>query len=99
MSSASDQHLVETKVNSEESLTTSNYKLAKKILEKRLKDLKAEQYTIKLDEKNGNIQVETSENKDTDEILAVLAQKGVFELQDSETKEVLLLRCYYDNRR
>lgn len=81
---------VETKVNSEESLTTSNYKLAKKILEKRLKDLKAEQYTIKLDEKNGNIQVETSENKDTDEILAVLAQKGVFELQDSETKEVLL---------
>ena len=81
---------VETKVNSEESLTTSNYKLAKKILEKRLKDLKAEQYTIKLDEKNGNIQVETSENKDTDEILAVLAQKGVFELQDSDTKEVLL---------
>ena len=81
---------VETKVNSEESLTTSNYKLAKKILEKRLKDLKSEQYTIKLDEKNGNIQVETSENKDTDEILAVLAQKGVFELQDSETKEVLL---------
>lgn len=81
---------VETKVNSEESLTTSNYKLAKNILEKRLKDLKAEQYTIKLDEKNGNIQVETSENKDTDEILAVLAQKGVFELQDSETKEVLL---------
>lgn len=81
---------VETKVNSEESLTTSNYKLAKKILEKRLKDLKAEQYTIKLDEKNGNIQVETSENEDTDEILAVLAQKGVFELQDSETKEVLL---------
>ena len=53
---------VETKVNSEESLTTSNYKLAKKILEKRLKDLRAEQYTIKLDEKNGNIQVETSEN-------------------------------------
>ena len=61
-----------------------------KLLEKRLKDLKAEQYTIKLDEKNGNIQVETSENEDTDEILAVLAQKGVFELQDSETKEVLL---------
>lgn len=81
---------VETKVNSEESLTNSNYKLAKKILEKRLKDLKAEQYTIKLDEKNGNIQVETSENEDTDEILAVLAQKGIFELQDSETKEVLL---------
>ena len=81
---------VETKVNSEESLNVSNYKLSKKIIEKRLKDIKAEQYTIKLDESNGNIQLEIPENEDTDEILAVLAQKGVFELQDSETKEVLL---------
>lgn len=81
---------VETKVNSEESLTTSNYKLAKKILEKRLKDLKAEQYIIRLDKDNGNIQIEIPENEETDEILAVLAQKGIFELQDSETKEVLL---------
>lgn len=81
---------VETKVNSEESLNVSNYKLSKKIIEKRLKDIKAEQYTIKLDESNGKIQLEIPENEDTDEILAVLAQKGVFELQDSETKEVLL---------
>ena len=81
---------VETKVNSEESLNVSNYKLSKKIIEKRLKDIKAEQYTIKLDESNGNIQLEIPENEDTDEILAVLAQKGVFELQDSETKEILL---------
>lgn len=82
--------IVETKVNNEESLNDSNYKLSKKIIEKRLKDIKAEQYTIKLDESNGNIQLEIPENDDTDEILAVLAQKGVFELQDSETKEVLL---------
>ena len=81
---------VEIKVNSQESLNASNYKLSKKIIEKRLKDIKAEQYTIKLDESNGNIQLEIPENDDTDEILAVLAQKGVFELQDSETKEVLL---------
>lgn len=81
---------VETKVNSEESLTTSNYKLSKKILKNRLKNLKAEQYVIKLNEDNGNIQLEIAENDDTNEILAVLAQKGIFELQDSETKEVLL---------
>lgn len=81
---------VETKVNSSESLNTSNYKASKKILENRLKNLKAEQYVIKLDENKGNIQLEILENDDTDEILAVLAQKGIFELQDSETEEVLL---------
>lgn len=82
--------IVETKVNNEESLNDSNYKLSKKIIEKRLKDIKAEQYTIKLNESNGNIQLEIPENDDANEILAVLAQKGIFELQDSETKEVLL---------
>lgn len=82
--------IVETKVNTEESLNDSNYKLSKKIIEKRLKDIKAEQYTIRLNESNGNIQLEIPENDDANEILAVLAQKGIFELQDSETKEVLL---------
>ena len=46
---------VETKVNSDEVLNVSNYKLAKKIFEKRLKSNKAEQYIIRLDETNGNI--------------------------------------------
>lgn len=81
---------VETKVNSDENLTTSNYKLVKRILEKRLKDLKTEQYIVRLNKDNGNIQIEIPENEETDEILAVLAQKGIFELQDSDTKEVLL---------
>lgn len=81
---------VETKINSDDVLNTSNYKLAKKIFEKRLKDNKAEQYIIKLDETNGNIELEIPENDNTNELLSILTQKGVFELQDSETKEVLL---------
>lgn len=81
---------VETKINSEESLNIANYKLTKNIFEKRLKDLNAEQYIIKLDENNGNMQIEIPENDDTDELLAILTQKGIFELQDSETEEVLL---------
>lgn len=81
---------IEVKENSEESLNTANYKLAKKIFEKRLKDLKAEQYIIKLDENNGNMQIEIPENDDTDELLSILTQKGIFELQDAETAEVLL---------
>ena len=43
---------VETKVNSDEVLNVSNYKLAKKIFEKRLKSNKTEQYIIRLDETN-----------------------------------------------
>lgn len=81
---------VETKINSDDVLNTSNYKLAKKIFEKRLKDNKAEQYIIKLDETNGNIELEIPENDNANELLSILTQKGVFELQDSETKEVLL---------
>lgn len=81
---------VETKVNSDEVLNVSNYKLAKKIFEKRLKSNKAEQYTIRLDETNGNIQLEIPENDNTNELLSILTQKGTFELQDNDTKEVLL---------
>lgn len=81
---------VETKVNSDEVLNVSNYKLAKKIFEKRLKSNKAEQYIIRLDETNGNIQLEIPENDNTNELLSILTQKGTFELQDNDTKEVLL---------
>lgn len=81
---------VETKVNSDEILNSSNYKLAKKIFEKRLKDNNVEQYIIRLDETNGNIQLEIPENDDTNELLSILTQKGTFELQDNDTKEVLL---------
>ena len=81
---------VETKVNSDEVLNVSNYKLAKKIFEKRLKSNKAEQYIIRLDETNGNIQLEIPENDNPNELLSILTQKGTFELQDNDTKEVLL---------
>ena len=81
--------------NNSEALTEDNYKLSKEILKKRLNDLKAEQYIIRQNN-NGSIQIEMTENDNTDTIISNLAQKGVFELKDNDTNEVLLNNSHID---
>ena len=77
-------------VNPEENLTLENYKLSKKIIEKRLKQLNSTDYVVRLNEENGNIIVEMPENAETDEIVSYLNSIGNFEMLDEETHEVLL---------
>lgn len=86
--------VVENKVNKDEILTQDNYKLSKKILEDRLKALDAEQYNIRQNVNTGDIQIELTEDDNTETIVSNLAQRGVFELTDNETKEVLLDNSY-----
>lgn len=81
---------VETKTNPEDSLTNENYKKSKKIITKRLHDLNVDEYTIKLDEQTGNINLEIAENKKTDETIDLIIQHGTFVLKDVETDETLL---------
>ncbi len=88
---------VENKVNSDEVLTQDNFKLSKQIFRNRLNLLGADQYYIKQDTDNGNIQIEMTEDDNTDSIISNLSQKGVFELTDSETNEVLLDNSYIEN--
>ncbi len=88
---------VENKVNNDEVLTKDNYKLSKKILKNRLNNLGVEQYNIKQDINNGNIQVEMTEDDNTESIISNLTQKGVFELTDSETNDVLLDNSYIES--
>lgn len=85
--------IVENKVNSDEVLTQENYNLCKKILTDRLNALGAEQFYIRQND-NGNIQIETTESDNTDEIIYNLQSPGTFELIDSETEEVLLDNSY-----
>lgn len=80
----------ETPYNNGEVLNVDNYKKSKEILQKRLKELKIEEYDIKLDEENGNIVLDIPENDDTDSVVSELSPAGKFEIVDSETKEVLI---------
>lgn len=78
-------------VNKEENKTEENYKKSVDILEKRLKELKVEDYTIRLNKENGTIMIELPEITEvTDSVVSTLMQTGKFEIVDSTTKEVLL---------
>lgn len=78
------------KVNSDEVLTSENYKKAKEIFDARLKDLRVEEYLVRVDENTGKVAVELEESLDADTILQYILGKGDFAITDSETKEVLL---------
>ncbi len=78
------------KINPNESLTTENYKKAKRIIEGRFKTLGISDYNIRLDEQNGNILIEIVDNMNTDTVLRYPLYKGDFSMVDSETKEVLM---------
>lgn len=80
----------ETPYNSEDSKNIENYKKSKKIIEERLKKSGVDNYVIKLDETNGNIIIELTENEQTDNIIANINTTGKFEIVDSETNEVLM---------
>ncbi len=78
-------------INKEENKTEENYKKSADILEKRLKELKVEDYTIRLNKENGTIMIELPEITEvTDSVVSTLMQTGKFEIIDSTTKEVLL---------
>ena len=80
----------EVAVNSESALTKENYEKSKEIIEKRLKQLDVEQYTINVNEENGQITINIPEDNRTDDIINNLIPVGKFEIIDSETKEVLM---------
>jgi len=80
----------EVKYNSEENKNSENYIKSKNRIEARLKQLGAENYTIKLDEQTGKIVIELIENMNTDYIISNILTVGEFKIVDSETREVLM---------
>lgn len=79
--------------NDKDTLTADNYNLSKNIIEERLSKLNTEQYNIRQNN-NGSIQIEMTEDDNTDTIISNLAQRGIFELKDGETNDVLLNNTY-----
>lgn len=79
----------EEPVNPEDTLTEENYNAVKKIVQKRLDMMNTSDYTIRQDEKTGELYVQIPENANTDLIAQYMAIKGKFTVQN-ENKEVLL---------
>lgn len=97
MESATEEEIAEkgyikenVPINKEEVLTKENYQLAKEIIEKRLKEVGEESYEVRLDEETGNMVVHIKEDSKKELVLGLLATNGKFEVQDSETEEVLM---------
>ena len=80
----------EKAINEESVLTVENYKLTKKILEKRLKTMGVNDYAIRLNESNGKIILNIPEDENTDVIVAQMQYQGKFEIVDNDTNEVLM---------
>ncbi|MBE5819907.1 MAG: hypothetical protein E7310_03715 [Clostridiales bacterium] len=81
---------VDIMMNDESVLTIENYKKSKELFKTKLSSLGASQYSIKLNENNGEIRVEIPEDDNTDYILGNLGQTGDFSITDYQTGEVLL---------
>ncbi|MFR8143650.1 MAG: hypothetical protein ACLU84_01005 [Clostridia bacterium] len=80
----------EEPINPEENLTLENYKTAKKVIEKRFKQMQVSDYTIRQNEDNGNMIIQIPENEDTDLVISQLQSPGKFTIIDNDTKEVLM---------
>ena len=76
--------------NNADKLIKENFEKTKKLLAKRLKQMKLQNYIIKLDDDTGEITIELEENSQTDEIVSNFGTTGKFEIIDSETEEVLM---------
>ena len=73
-----------------EDLTVENYEIVKNTVEKRLKSLGAEDYTISLNKEDGTIRVELPENDKTDDYAYYLVASGKVQLKEKDTENELL---------
>ena len=86
---SSDGDTEENTTNSE-NLTVENYEIVKNTIEKRLKSLGAEDYTISLNKEDGTIRVELPENDKTDDYAYYLGASGKVQLKEKDTDNELL---------
>lgn len=81
----------EEKVNGEEKLNEDNYEKTKTIIEKRLNDLKVQDYNLSMDKESGKIYIQIPENASTDKVVSNITEIGSVELKDSEDDTKVLL--------
>lgn len=74
----------------ESELTEKDYENAKKIMEKRLQSLGAQDYTISLNKENGTVRVELPENDNVDMYIYYLYASQKITIKDTDSKDILL---------
>lgn len=74
----------------ESELTEKDYENAKKIMEKRLQSLGAQDYTISLNKENGTLRVELPENDNVDMYIYYLYASQKITIKDTDSKDILL---------
>ena len=79
----------ESKPNPED-LTSENYNIVKNTIEKRLKNLGAQDYTISLNEQDGTIRVELAEDENTDTYVYFMTADGKAQIKEKDTGIELL---------
>ena len=80
----------ETEKTIDNELIEKDYENAKKIMEKRLKSLGAQDYTISLDKENGTVRVELAENDNVDMYIYYLYASQKITIKDTDSKDILL---------
>ena len=73
-----------------EDLTVENYEIVKNTIEKRLKSLGSQDYTISLNKEDGTIRVELPENDNTDDLAYYLVASRKVQLKEKDTDNELL---------
>lgn len=85
-----DQNTDQETTTKTEDLTVENYEIVKNTIEKRLKSLGAEDYTISLNKEDGTIRVELPEDDKTDDLAYYLVASGKVQLKEKDTENELL---------
>ena len=80
----------ETEKTIDNELIEKDYENAKKIMEKRLKSLGAQDYTISLNKEDGTIRVELPENDNIDMYIYYLYASQKITIKDTDSKDILL---------
>ena len=74
----------------ESGMTEKDYENAKKVMEKRLQSLGAQDYTISLNKENGTVRVELPENDNVDMYIYYLYASQKITIKDTESEDVIL---------
>ena len=89
-SESSEESQSKESTTTQDNLTPENYEIVKNTIEKRLRSLNTQDYTISLNKEDGTITVELPEDDKTDDLAYYLTTSGKVEIKEKDTSTELL---------